>query len=117
MLHGGRRLRSSPLSLKHGPERKWLTILVSPNMLCEGPDSSRRIRAYFEDPYPNKVGRSLSDNINQHVIAFYESEEYSRIGPGKKEIVVVRDGSVKSHKQKQLLLLNLHELYIAYKAK
>ena len=27
--------------------------------------------------------------------------------------VVVCDGSVKSHKQKQLLLLNLHELYVA----
>ena len=84
-------------------------------MLCEGPDSSRRI--ILDDPDPNKVGRSLSDDIKQHVIAFYELEEYSRICPGKKEFVVVRDGGLKSHKQKQLLLLNLHELYVAYKAK
>ena len=69
------------------------------------------------DPDPKKGGRSLSDDIKQRVIAFYESEEYSRICPGKKEFVVVRDGGVKSHKQKQLLLLNLHELYVAYKAK
>ena len=33
----------------------------------------------LEDPYPNKGGRFLSDDIMQCVIGFYESEEYSRI--------------------------------------
>ena len=75
----------------------------------------KKDKGILEDPDP-KSGRSLSDDIKQCVTAFYESEEYSRICPGK-EFVVVRDGGVKSHKQKQLLLLNLHELYVAYKAK
>ena len=77
----------------------------------------KKDKGILEDLDPNKGGRSLSDDIKQRVVAFYESEEYSRICPGKKEFIVVRDGGVKSHKQKQLLLLNLHELYVAYKAK
>ena len=57
-------------------------------------------RGILEDSDPNKGGRSLSDDIKQRVIAFYESEEYSRICSGKKEFVVVRDGGVKSHTNK-----------------
>ena len=70
-------------------------------------------KGILEDPDPKKGGGSLSDDIKQRVIAFYELEEYSRICPGKKGYVVVRDGGEKPHKQKQLLLLNLHELYVA----
>ena len=70
----------------------------------------KKDKGILEDQDPNKAGRSLSDDIKQRVIAFYESEEYLGIDPGKKEFVVVCDGGVKSHKQKQLLLLNRHEL-------
>ena len=73
----------------------------------------KKDKGILEDLDPNKGGRSLSDHIKQRVNVFYELEEYSRICPGKKEFVVVRDGGVKSHKQKQLLLLNLHELCVA----
>ena len=73
----------------------------------------KKDKGILEDPDPNKGGRSLSNDIKQCVIGFYESEECSRIYPGKKAFVVVRDGDVKPHKQKQLLLLNLHELYVA----
>ena len=60
----------------------------------------KKDKGILEDPDPNKGGRSLSDDIKKRVIAFYESEEDSRICPGKKEFVVVRDGGVKSHKQR-----------------
>ena len=69
----------------------------------------------LEDLDPKKGGRSLSDDIKRRVIAFYASEEYSRICPGKMGCVLVRDGRVKSHKRKQLLLLNLHDIYVAFK--
>ena len=82
---------------------------------CAKLPTAQEGKGILEDLDPNKGGRSLPDDIKQRVIAFYESED-SRICPGKKEFVVVRDGGMKSHKQKQLLLLNLHELYVAYKA-
>ena len=65
-----------------------MTILASPIMLCEGFRQVKKDKGILEDPDPKKGGRSLSDDIKQHVIAYYESEEYLRICPGKKEFVV-----------------------------
>ena len=43
---------------------------------------------------------------------FYESDEYSRTCPGKKECVSVKLNGIKQHIQKRLLLLNLKELHV-----
>ena len=48
---------------------------------------------------------------------FYQSEEYLRTCPGKKEFVTMKGDGEKVHKQKQLLLVNLKELYVEYKSK
>ena len=64
-----------------------------------------------------RKGRSLSDEIVESVIKFYENDEYSRMCPGKKEFVSVKINGHKEHKQKRLLLLNLKELHIEYKNK
>ena len=46
------------------------------------------------------------------VHAFYEDDEYSRQLPGKKDYVSIQKGV---HKQKWLVLCNLHELFVAFK--
>ena len=61
---------------------------------------------------PNKKkGKSLNFDIKQRVINFYQSDEFSRMCPGKKEYVSVRVDGVKTQKQKRLLLINLNELH------
>ena len=46
------------------------------------------------------------------VHAFFVDDEYSRQLPGKKDYVSIQKGV---HKQKQLVLCNLHELFVAFK--
>ena len=46
------------------------------------------------------------------VHAFYEDDEYRRQLPGKKDYVSIQKGV---HKQKWLVLCNLHELFVAFK--
>jgi hypothetical protein len=67
---------------------------------------------------PNKnKGRPLSEDELQIVSSFYESDEYSRMPPGMKDTVSVRQpgASEKVKVQKRLLLLNIDELYSKYK--
>ena len=44
--------------------------------------------------------------------AFYDDDEYSRQLPRKKDYVSIQKGV---HKQKRLVLCNLHELFVAFK--
>ena len=46
------------------------------------------------------------------VYVFYENDEYSRQFPGKVDCVSIKQGI---HKQKRLVLCNLHELFLAFK--
>ena len=46
------------------------------------------------------------------VHVFYEDDEYNRQLPGKKDYVSIQKGV---HKQKWLVLCNLHELFVAFK--
>ena len=46
------------------------------------------------------------------VHAFYKDDEYSRQLPGRKDYVSIEKGV---HKQKQLVLCNLPELFVAFK--
>ena len=48
---------------------------------------------------------------------FFESEEISRIMPGKKDFIFVRQGHQRVHVQKRLLLTNLKESYQLFKDK
>ncbi len=61
-----------------------------------------------------KKGSTLSDEVIQSVLAFYEDDEFSRMMPGGKDYVSLGN---KVYKQKRLLLCNLDELYAAYKEK
>ena len=59
-----------------------------------------------------KKGKAMAQVTNDLVHAFYEDEEYSRQLPGKKDYVSIQKGV---HKQKRLILCNLHELFVAFK--
>lgn len=60
-------------------------------------------------------GNVLSPETLNKVTEFYLCEENSRICPGKKDYVAVRIDGKSMHKQKQLLLCNLNELYVKFK--
>lgn len=67
---------------------------------------------------PNlKPGHSIAAETCESVCRFYESDEVSRIMPGKKDFVSVRLGEKREHFQKRLLLGNLKELYQLFKDK
>ena len=62
-----------------------------------------------------KIGKTISQDLKTKVINFYQDSEFSRICPGKKEFIAIKIDGKKVHKQKQLLLLNLKELYEEFK--
>ena len=77
----------------------------------------KREKGILADPDPKRGGRQLSEDVKERIMKFYQSEEYSRTCPGKKDFVTMKEDGEKVHKQKQLLLVNLKELYVEYKSK
>ena len=63
----------------------------------------------------SRRGNVLPNKIKDRVINFYQSEEFSKMCPGKKEFISVKIDGVKQHKQKRLLLINLKELHLEFK--
>ena len=58
----------------------------------------------------------ISQETKQTVLAFYESEEISRLLPWKKDYVSIQlPDKTKMKKQKQLLLSNISEIYKQFK--
>ena len=68
---------------------------------------------------PNpKRGPSLPPETIKLVCEFYQSDENSRVMPGRKDFVSVREeGGRRLHVQKRLVLSNLKEVYCEFKAK
>lgn len=67
-------------------------------------------------PTPSSArGKPLSCEVVQAIKQFYCEDDVSRIMPGAKDFVSVKEGDVKVHKQHRLLLLNLNELYALFK--
>ena len=61
-------------------------------------------------------GHKVSDDDKAKVRAFYESDEVSRMCPGRKDYVTVTDpDGARTKVQKRLILGTLRELYCAYK--
>ena len=65
-----------------------------------------------------KPGHSIEESKIDTVVGFYESDNCSRMMPGMKDFISVRqvDGS-RVHIQKRLVLSNLRELYQSFKEK
>ena len=70
----------------------------------------------LSSPNP-KQGKILPDEVKSAVTEFYRSDEVSRIMPGKKDCVVVRNEHGKDKIQKHLVLNNLKELFQKFKEK
>ena len=66
---------------------------------------------------PNsKARKSLSEDTVKLVKAFYYHDDISRVIPGKKDFLSVRNSEgEKEHKQKRLVLCNLKEAYHQFK--
>lgn len=64
-----------------------------------------------------KIGKPLELSIVSKVLEFYRSDEISRVMPGKKNFVSVKEEGQKVHKQKRLILCNLKETYRCFKDK
>ena len=75
-----------------------------------------REKGILSTPNP-KPGRSLPQASIEAVIHFYESDENSRMMPGKKDCISVRGAEGRITKQKRLILSNLRELYHSFKNK
>lgn len=64
----------------------------------------------------DKKGRCLAQTTIDRVREFFESDEFSRMCPGIKECVAIRnEKGEKVSKQKRLLLTNIREMYVEYK--
>lgn len=64
------------------------------------------------DPKP---GKTLDHIVADKVKQFYNSDDVSRIMPGKKDFVAMKVNGKKEHVQKRLVLLNLKECYELFK--
>ena len=60
-------------------------------------------------------GPSLPSETVDTVCAFYESDDISRVMPGKKDFVSVKKEGKRQHVQKRLVLSNLREIYCEFK--
>ena len=60
-------------------------------------------------------GHSLLQETVDFVRDFYESDDISRVMPGKKDFVSVKKAGIRHHLQKRLVLSNLREMYCEFK--
>ena len=60
-------------------------------------------------------GPSLPSETVDTVCMFYESDDISRVMPGKKDFVLVKKEGKRQHIQKRLVLSNLREVYCEFK--
>lgn len=62
-----------------------------------------------------KHGREISDSTIATIHAFYSSEDNSRVLPGIKDYVSIKENGQRTHVQKTLLLFNVNELHEKFK--
>ena len=73
-------------------------------------------KGILSSPNP-KPGHVLATETADHVRSFYECDEVSRMLPGKKDFVSVKQEGKRVHIQKRLVLSNLREVYQLFKEK
>lgn len=65
-------------------------------------------------PTPNK-GKTLNSETMELVNNFFLNDDVSRLMPGKKDFVSIKENGVRRHEQKRLVLCNLREIYELFK--
>ena len=83
---------------------------VSEYLILSARELKRR-RGILAQP-SQKKGKAMAQETIDLVHAFYEDDKYSRQLPGKKDYISIQKDV---HKQKWLVLCNLHELFVAFK--
>ena len=73
-----------------------------------------KVKGILSTPDP-KPGSSLPGKTIDRVTNFYQSDEMSRMMPGRKDFVSVKQSEGRIHVQKRLILCNLRELYQVFK--
>lgn len=73
-------------------------------------------KGILASPNP-KLGKTLTGEVVKRVKEFYESQEITRIMPGKKDCIKVGSGPAKETVQKRLVLCNLKEAHALFKEK
>ena len=86
---------------------------VSNRMARFGRNTNERLG----DETGEKKGRSIDNDIISRVKDFYQCDEVSRMCPGKRDFISIKENGLKVHKQKYLLLANISEIYVLYKEK
>lgn len=86
------------------------------NYMARAVKSLVQEKGVLSTPNP-KPGRTLSKNIADSVKDFYNSDDISRMMPGKKDCVTIRNKDGKIQVQKRLVLANLQEIYQLFKEK
>jgi hypothetical protein len=73
-------------------------------------------KGILSTPNP-KPGKTLCENTADLIKSFYNSDDISRMMPGKKDYVTIRNQGSKIQVQKRLLLANISEIYQLFKEK
>lgn len=73
-------------------------------------------KGILSTPNP-KPGKTLNENTAQLIKDFYNSDDVSRMMPGKKDFVTIRSQGSKVQVQKRLILANISEIYQFFKEK
>ena len=105
-------LTLSPFTIKKTAERFGATIhMVKRSRVLKAE------KGVMAKPGPKKPSFAVSDDKREKVQQFYERDDISRLCPGQKDTVSVRDpNGEKRHHQKRLVLSNLREIYQQYKS-
>ena len=75
-----------------------------------------RDKGILATPNP-KSGHPLPLHTTDLILSFYNSDDVSRMMPGKKDFVSVKEGEERVHVQKRLVLGDLKEIYQLFKDK
>jgi len=71
----------------------------------------------FQTCPEKRFGKSLSEEIVKKIKEFYQSDDISRMLPGKKDCVSMKVEGIKQRVQKRLILCSLKECFICYQEK
>lgn len=66
-------------------------------------------------PDPKRSSLRLSEDLKNTIKSFYFKDDISRIMPGKRDCICIKEDGLKIQVQKRLILSNLKEVYVAFK--
>ena len=101
---------------KSWPAKRIQSEFGASNYMARKAKNLVKEKGILSTPNP-KPGNPLAMHKAHLVSGFYESDEVSRLMPGKKDFVSVKQGDQRIHVQKRLVLSNLKEAYQLFKDK